>query len=116
VKSTPAITGLNSPGAFAVDAKGNIYVADGPLEAYNADGTQTPALTPPKVSDAVAVAIDGTGKIYVISSPKFDPSTLTTYNADGTPSTPTIAALPGRITYKIDKSTNGTSTPSIAVH
>jgi sugar lactone lactonase YvrE len=116
VKSTPTITGLNSPGAFAVDAKGNIYVADGPLEAYNADGTQTPALTPPKVSDAVGVAIDGAGKIYVISSPKFDPSTLRTYNADGTPSTPTIAGLPGQITYKIDRSTNGTSAPSIAVH
>jgi sugar lactone lactonase YvrE len=119
VKSTPALTGLNGPGAFAADAKGNIYVADGPLETlevYNADGTQTPALTPPKVSNAAGVAIDDTGKIYVISTPNSGPSTLTTYNADGTPSTPTIAALPGKITYKIDKSTNGTSTPIIAVH
>jgi sugar lactone lactonase YvrE len=116
VKTTPSIAGLS--GLFAVDASGKIYAAgtDGTLEVYKADGSQIPSIAMPKGSEVLDAAIDGAGKIYVLSSVTgSNQSTLTTYNPDGTPSTPTISALPGTSAVKIDRSSLGTSTPMIAV-
>jgi sugar lactone lactonase YvrE len=116
VKTTPSIAGLSE--LFAVDASGKIYAAgtDGTLEAYGADGGQIPTIAVPKGSDVLDVALDGAGKIYVLSSVAGSKqSNLTTYNPDGTPSTPTITGLPGTLAVKIDRSTLGTSTPMVAV-
>lgn len=121
VKTTPTITGLSLPNGFAVDAAGKIYVADadGPLHTYKPDGSRTPTITLPKGPDASDVAVDRAGKIYVLSSADGgNHSIVRTYNADGTPSTPTITDLPGRLIFPLSKSPpmSGTSWPLIAVH
>jgi len=115
VKTSPTITWLS--GLLAVDASGKIYAegSDGSFEAYKADGTRTPTIALPKDS-VIDLAIDGAGKIYILrSATTGNQSILTTYNADGTPSTPTIPGLPGSITVKFDRSTSGTSLPILAV-
>lgn len=100
----------------------NSYVARGAentLTTYTAAGLQiTPTIT--QLSDQAwtffVVAIDGAGKIYVLSSiPASDGGILKTYNADDTPGAPTIMGLPGKLTVKLDRSNNGTSLPILAV-
>jgi hypothetical protein len=116
VQTTPSVDWLSD--LFAVDASGKIYAeaTDGSLETYKADGTQTPTIALPKNSGVFDVAIDGAGKIYVLSStPAGNGSILRTYNTDGTPSSPTITGLPGTLTVKLDHSTSGTSGPMITV-
>ncbi|GAC1418247.1 MAG: hypothetical protein NVSMB64_27980 [Candidatus Velthaea sp.] len=96
VRIAPTITaGLSFPNHLEVDATGKIYVVNetsGQITTYDAAGTQTPLTIHPP--NPATMTIDSAGKIYVgnvdVGNANYS---VTTYNPDGTPTTPTVSGL-----------------------
>jgi sugar lactone lactonase YvrE len=90
--STPTITsGLNGPYACAIDASGNLYVANlsaNNVTKYSPSGALLLTISG-SMSGPEGVAVDAAGKIYVAN--QFSNS-ITTYTASGARTTPTITA------------------------
>jgi sugar lactone lactonase YvrE len=62
---TTVVTGLQTPQAVAVDAAGNVYVADKSVGAVKAGGgALKPAGT--GIGNAAGVAVDGAGNVFII--------------------------------------------------
>lgn len=109
-QTTPTITaGIDFPLDVLVNKSGKIYVSnlEGPLSSgyvdrplsfptysgngsvttYKSDGTQTTPTITASIAGPVGLAVDASGKIYVVNLYN---NTVTTYNPDGTQTTPTI--------------------------
>ncbi len=129
-QTTPTIdTGINYLVALAVDANGKIYAlsfdgldgrdASGTVTAYAPDGSpSTPTFTIKErgYRAAVGIAVDASGKIYVLSG-AHDGSRgiVTTYTSAGTPTTPTFRTGADSSSLTIDENgkiyvTNDTGT------
>jgi hypothetical protein len=92
-KSTPSLTitaGLHSSTAVAVDAHGNIYVANGRYKKFRGSVTvYRPGQTTvwrsihAGITFPAALAIDGSGRLYVANVPRKGANTLAVYDAGG---------------------------------
>ncbi len=63
-------TNFNNPGQVAIDASGNIYIADNGnsrVKKHQADGTYTSSITS-GLGATTGVAVDSSGNIYVVDS------------------------------------------------
>lgn len=86
-------------GGMAVDANGKIYVVVGTnVRTYTSSGSPTtPTISFKRYGYPLSVAVDANGKIYVTSTSYYAgqpyAGTLTTYNPDGSQTTPTITGL-----------------------
>ena len=63
-----ASTGLSLPGGVAVDAAGNVYIADfnhNALKEWNASTQQVTTLVSSGLNHPIAVAVDGSGNVYI---------------------------------------------------
>jgi hypothetical protein len=99
--TSPTITGLSRAADMTVDAAGKVYIAnpnccggpsDNTVTTYTASGTQTtPTIHFGPDTSPGALAVDTSGKIYVVDDLNW---TLKTYTANGTPTTPTIVLPP----------------------
>ena len=91
--TTPTITdSIDDPHGVAVDRNGKIYVANlhsGLVTTYDRFGNRTNPTIDVLPMRPAAVAVDANGKIYVGAG-----NMLTTWNPDGSQTTPTIALDP----------------------
>jgi hypothetical protein len=101
-QTTPTISTGNYLFAIAVAPSGKIYAltfdplsgphSNGTVASYNSDGTKTtPTITIKErgYHEPVGIAVDGGGKIYVLSSVHNGTrGMVTTYKPDGSPTTP----------------------------
>jgi serine/threonine protein kinase, bacterial len=72
-QTVPPFTGIESPGAVAVDTEGNVYVTDGSdrvvkLTAGSNDQTVLPSTV---LSGPTDVTVDRAGNVYVVDSSGF---------------------------------------------
>ena len=120
-KIAGAKTLLHSPSALAVDARGDVYVANGrggptrPVEDYapgvitvysaGTDGNVAPSAVikgkATKLTDPVGIALDGDGNIYVGNADAYVnrkvslPASITGYSADASGDAPPAAIISG---------------------
>ena len=74
-------SGLNGPQGVAVDAAGNVYIADtdnNAIKEWNATTQRSPPWSPPGWICPCGVAVDGAGNVYIAD-------TATTRSRSGTP-------------------------------
>jgi sugar lactone lactonase YvrE len=105
-QTTPTISTGNYLFAIAVAPSGKIYAltfdplsgpsSDGTITSYEPDGTKTtPTITVKErgYSEPVGIAVDPSGKIYLLSSARNgSPGMVTSYRPDGRPTKPTFTA------------------------
>ena len=68
VVSTLVSSGLKAPGAVAVDANGNVYIADSGDNAVKEWNTTLAALVASGLSNPQGVAVDSKGNVYIADS------------------------------------------------
>ncbi len=115
-QTTPTISTGNYLFAIAVAPSGKIYAltfdplsgpnSNGTIASYKPDGTKTtPTITIKErgYHAPVGIAVDGGGKIYVLSSVHNGKrGMVTTYKPDGSPTTPTFRTGPDSSSIAID--------------
>src|SRR5579864_1548849 len=106
-ETTPRITNVaDLPTGIAVDRTGKIYVAtvaNDMLQTYTKSGAPTtPTIQNNGLNSPYGVAVDTSGKIYVANSGGGGASTVTTYNPDGTPTTPVITGFSQALGVAVD--------------
>ena len=104
---TATLTGLAGPSAVALDAQGNLYVAN---EAANtvsvfAPGGTSPTRTLTGVSKPVALAIDAQGNLFVANG-NFTGTTVSVFAPGSTSPTRTLTGLSGPSALAFDAQGN----------